>query len=93
MKDKLLKIINYYGATKQRKKLCEEFMELQDELYSTYVLQEDYSDNLLSEIADVLVLIFQFIVEYGFEAYQIEEEMKFKINRTLERIENDKQTK
>lgn len=89
MKDKLLKIINHYGAIEQRKKLCEEFMELQDELYSTYVLQEDYSDNLLSEIADVLVLIFQFIVEYGFEAYQIEEEMNYKIQRQLDRIRDE----
>ena len=32
MEEKLKKIFEYYGATHQRKKLCEEFMELQDEL-------------------------------------------------------------
>lgn len=89
MKDKLLKIIGHYGAIEQRKKLCEEFMELQDELYSTYILGEGYSDDLLSEIADVLVLIFQFVVECGIEANQIKGEMMFKINRQLERINEE----
>lgn len=89
MKDKLLKIIQHYGAVNQRKKLCEEFMELQDELYSTYVLQEDYPDNLLSEIADVLVLIFQFVVDYGFDTTDIKNEMRFKIQRQLDRISEE----
>lgn len=89
MKDKLLEIIQHYGAANQRKKLCEEFMELQDELYSTYELQEDYPDNLLSEIADVLVLIFQFVVDYGFDATDIKNEMLFKIQRQLDRISEE----
>jgi len=90
MKDKLLKIIQHYGAVNQRKKLCEEFMELQDELYNTYVLGNTFSDDLLSEIADVLVLIFQFVVEYGFDTTDIENEMRFKIQRQLDRISEEK---
>lgn len=89
MKEKLLKIINHYGAVNQRKKLCEEFMELQDELYSTYVLGNIYPDDLLSEIADVLVLIFQFVVDCGFDTADIENEMRFKIQRQLDRIREE----
>jgi hypothetical protein len=89
MKEKLLKIINHYGAVNQRKKLCEEFMELQDELYSTYVLGNTFSDDLLSEIADVLVLIMQFVVDYGFDTIDIENEMRFKIQRQLDRIREE----
>ena len=33
MKENLLKIINHYGLEHQRKKLTEEYQELQDELY------------------------------------------------------------
>lgn len=89
MKDKLLEIINYYGASNQRKKLCEEFMELQDELFYIYELESD-RENLLSEIADVLVLIMQFAYEYGYPIEEIINEMNYKIDRQLKRIEEDK---
>ena len=87
MEEDLLKIFNNFGSKTQRKKLCEEFMELQDELFYIYDFGDD-RENLLSEVADVLILVLQFAYEYGYDNEEIVKQMKYKINRTLERIES-----
>jgi NTP pyrophosphatase (non-canonical NTP hydrolase) len=88
MKNKLLQIINHYGPLNQRKKLCEEFMELQDELFYVYDLGDD-RENLLSEVADVLVLVMQFAYEYGYSIDNVINMMQYKIDRQLDRIEKE----
>lgn len=88
MKNKLLQIINHYGPLNQRKKLCEEFMELQDELFYIYDLGDD-RENLLSEVADVLVLVMQFAYEYGYSIDDVINMMQYKIDRQLDRIEKE----
>ena len=85
MKEKLLKIIEHYGASHQRKKLCEEFMELQDELFCACE-QGGYRDNLLSEIADVLVLVMQFAYSYGYSDNDIKQMMEYKVDRQIKRM-------
>lgn len=87
MKEKLLTIFNNYDPKAQRNKLCEEFRELQDELYEIYV-NNKFSDNLVSEIADNFVLMLQFAYDYGITLEEIKEEMEYKIKRQLERIKN-----
>lgn len=87
MKEDLLKIINHYGLKNQREYLGKEYQELQDELYR-YVVLEDEA-NLITEIADVFVLCLQFMYEYGYSNEELIEEMKFKINRQLKRIESE----
>lgn len=87
MKDSLLQIINHYGLENQREYLGKEYQELQDELYR-YVVLEDEA-NLITEIADVFVLCLQFMYEYGYSNEELIEEMKFKINRQLKRIESE----
>lgn len=87
MKEDLLKIINHYGLENQREYLEKEYQELQDELYR-YVVLEDEA-NLITEIADVFVLCLQFMYEYGYSNEELIEEMKFKINRQLKRIESE----
>lgn len=89
MKEKLLTIFNNYDPKTQRNKLCEEFRELQDELYEIYV-NNKFSDNLASEIADNFVLMLQFAYDYGISLKEIKEEMEYKVNRQLERIEKEK---
>lgn len=88
MKDKLIEIINHFGPENQRKKLMEEMLELQDELFKWYELDglNENCDNLLGEIADVLCLVLQFAYEFGFTDEEIQNKMIFKIDRTLERI-------
>lgn len=89
MKEDLLKIINTYGVEHQRKKLAEEYQELQDEIYK--LINGDEEEDILTEIADVLVLTLQFMIlaNYSFEKLEenIKREMQFKINRQLERME------
>lgn len=91
MKDKLLEIFYHYGATNQRKKLAEEFMELQDELYLSINGSEE---NILTELADVLVLTLQFMADadYSFELLEdnLKREMEYKIDRQLDRIKEGK---
>lgn len=90
MKEKLLKIINHYGAVNQRKKLCEEFMELQDELANVV---NDRPENILTELADVMVLTLQFMTISGYSFDLLEENLKdeinYKIQRQLDRISEE----
>ena len=91
MKEKLLKIINHYGLENQREYLGREYQELQDELYR-YVVIGDEAD-LLTEIADVFVLCLQFLYEYGYSNEELINEMNFKIDRQLKRMEEEKPKK
>ena len=89
MKEKLLTIFNNYDPKAQRNKLCEEFRELQDELHEIYD-NDKLSDNLVSEIADNFVLMLQFAYDNEISLKEIKEEMEYKVNRQLERIEKEK---
>ena len=90
MKEDLLKIIDNYGYEHQREYLGKEYQELQDEIYKFINGEEE---NLLTEIADVLVLTLQFMAKasYSFERLEdnIKREVNFKIKRQLWRIENE----
>lgn len=85
MDEKLLYIIEHFGLKNQREYLGKEYQELQDELYR-YIVLDDEAD-ILTEIADVFVLCLQFLYHYGYSEEELIEEMKFKIDRTLKRIE------
>lgn len=60
----------------------------------SYVSEEeqkkDLKQHIAEEIADCYVMLNQFQLYYGIENKQIEETMKFKIDRQLERIENER---
>lgn len=89
MKNDLLKIINHFGEKNQREYLGKEYQELQDEIYK---LLNDEKENILTEITDVLVITLQFMAKAGYSFDFLEEnikrEVKFKIERTLQRIKN-----
>lgn len=87
MKDKLLTIFNAYGKSCQVSKLLEEVGE-----FIETIMNED-KENMVQEMADVMVMLKQFQYYYGIEDEQIEEIMKYKINRQLERIKNEKDNK
>ena len=54
------KIIAHYGAAHQLVKLCEECAELTQQAAKCYDKGIPYSDDMIEEIADVLVIIEQF---------------------------------
>lgn len=82
MKEDLLTIFNTYGKSHQVSKLLEEVGE-----FIETIMNED-KENMVQEMADVMVMLKQFQYYYGIEDEQIEEVMKYKINRQLERLNN-----
>lgn len=103
MKKDLLKIINYHGVNHQQRKLAEEVFELQEaittyeqeqalkELLDIKVIDSDISkkEHIAEEIADVAVLLNQFIDYYDLDGGKIQELADYKIKRQLERIKNE----
>lgn len=93
MKEDLLKIINRYGVNAQQRKLAEEIFELQEQITQYEHYLSCFSSRMLSteeiaeELADVMVLLNQFKLNYGISDEELSERMQFKIDRQLERIE------
>lgn len=82
MKDKLLQIIEHYGVSHQISKLLEEI----GELIEAIIDEDKDKDNMISELADCFVLLNQFVEYYGITNDEIQEIMKYKVNRQIERI-------
>lgn len=99
MKQDLLKIINNYGVMPQLKYFQSEVYELGEAIWEYQSsgwdfsdeecaeIEKKYSNHIAEEIADVMVMLKQFQHYYGISDKEIEEIMKYKINRQLERIE------
>ena len=83
MENKLLTIFNTYGKSHQVSKLLEEVGE-----FIETVINED-KENMVQEIADCMVMLKQFQYYYGITDEEIEEVMKYKIERTIKRMENE----
>lgn len=94
MKKDLLKIINHYGLMPQLKYFQTEVFELNEAIigyendYEGLNLGND-TNHIAEEIADVLVLLFQFNEYYGLDIDDISKIMDNKIKRQLERIKNE----
>lgn len=85
-----MKIIEHFGHWNQRKKFMEEAYEVAEALQSiedTEVTYNEYILHLAEEIADVLVLLDQFIEYNDIDRQQIEQIKRAKVKRTLKRIE------
>lgn len=100
MKEDLLKIINHYGINKQLKYIHSEYFELDESIFSyesgKYLADFDCEEkmqkaeeHIAEEISDVMVMLKQFQYYYDISDEQIEDIMKYKIQRQLERIENE----
>lgn len=98
MKEDLKKIISFYGVMPQLKYFQSEVFELNEAIikcemeldaYEPKFGYNDHKNHIAEEIADVLVMLKQFQYYYGIEDKDIEEIMKFKTNRQLERIDKE----
>ena len=92
MKQDLLKIINNYGVMSQLKYFQSEVFELneaiiKEETKMSFKNTRFNNKHITEEIADVLVMLKQFQYYYKIEDKEIEEVMKYKIERQLKRIE------
>jgi len=97
MKQDLLKIINYYSLMKQLKYIHSEYFELDEAIVKSqyncnydFIEKDEDIKHIAEEIADVMVMLKQFQYYYGIDDKQIEEIMKYKIDRQLIRIKNEK---
>lgn len=96
MKENLLKIINHYGVMPQLKHFQSEVFELDEAIIefenSGCCDEEDsveFINHIAEEIADCYVMLEQFRYYYGISNEELEKIMKYKINRQLERMENE----
>ena len=94
MQGDLLKIIKHYGVNAQQRQFAEEVFELQEAITA---YENDYeglnmgndTNHIAEEIADVAVLLNQFIDYYDLDSEKIQEIANYKIRRQLERIKNE----
>ena len=100
MREDLLKLIQHYGVNAQQRQLTEEVFELQEAI-TQHELKESVSyeiplteltntkEHIAEEIADVMVLLNQFKDYYNIPGETLLVFMKGKIDRQLERIQNE----
>lgn len=104
MKEDVLKIINHYGVMHQLKYFQSEVFELNEaiiryedfnEFDSESMLKKDYDEylkeNIMEEIADVMVMLEQFKNYYDISSEEITKIFWAKVNRQLDRIEKEKE--
>lgn len=103
MQEKLLKIINNYGVLPQLKYFQSEIFELNEAMIryeefnyhiedlEVYDIDETgvKKEHIAEEIADVMVMLEQFRLYYNISDKAVEDIMISKIDRQLERIENE----
>ena len=91
----LLKIINHYGVLHQLKYFQTEVFELNEAIiereYDEYVgdnFKDELKEHITEEIADVMVMLDQFICYYDIDVKDVIDIKHQKINRQLERIKS-----
>lgn len=92
-KQQIEKIAIHYSEPRQIAKSIEEFAELQQVL-AKYMAKggtyKDYKKNLMGELADTIIMLNQIIFLEGVDEDGISDCITFKINRQLERINNER---
>ena len=91
MNDKLKQIIKHYGVLPQLKYFQSEVYELTEAVLWYEITPEIIKDTqfIAEELADVMVMLKQFQLYYCIKDEEIEEIMKFKIDRQIDRINNE----
>jgi len=90
------KIIKHYGKNNQIDKAIEELKELSDELKKykkakSIEKELDIKENILQESADVMLMLTQLCRIFNFTQKDLFTMCEFKIDRTLKRIEKEKE--
>lgn len=98
MRNKLLKIIEHYGVSKQLKYFQSEVFELNEAIIEREIHWGDDTSvqdirtldrHIAEEIADCYVMLEQFRQYYNISNEDLMNLMKFKIERQLRRIEDE----
>lgn len=85
--ENLKRIISFYGESAQLIVALEELAELQKEI-TKKIRKKTFSpdDCFVEELADVAIMLEQLIVIFGVDECRLNSFVKYKINRTLEKI-------
>lgn len=83
--EKYNKIFNYFGYENQRRKMNEEMQELNDAIL-LYETGNGDINNVIEEIGDLFNVINGFMEFYEITHDEVENIMKHKLDRTIERI-------
>lgn len=89
--EKIRKISEYYSPEHQLKKAKEEVRELLAELEAAQIINGKLilPGNTWSEVGDVNIMNIQLAMQHGKED-KVREQMEYKVNRQLKRIEAEK---
>ena len=85
---RIVEIADHYGIEKQLHQLAEECSELAVE--ASHSARKGVTVKIIEEMADVLLMIEQVVYLSGIAIEDIDECIKFKIDRQLERIKEEK---
>lgn len=89
--DKIRMIAEYYSKDSQAKKILEEMVELGVEInFGLFENGGNLPDNTWSEVADVIIMCVQITMQHGKEE-KVLEQMRYKVDRQLRRMENEKE--
>ena len=93
-KKDFLKIIDYYGLFEQLKYFQSEVYELNEAIITfenepLNFLGAGNKNHIKEEIGDVLCMLRQFQYYYGFTDEEIDDIVKYKLDRQLERMKNN----
>lgn len=83
----LLEIINFYGISGQVKKFNEESYELREAILLD-VGDEESKNHIEDEMADNIIMLYQFILKLDLNLDNIERRIEYKIRRQKMRMEN-----
>lgn len=77
-------IVEHFGKENQEEKLLEELEELKEEL-KINIKQDTITENTISEMADVHILIAQLLLKYD-KQEEYNAAVEYKLERTIKRI-------
>lgn len=77
-------IVEHFGKENQEEKLLEELEELKSEL-KINIEENTVTENTISEMADVHILIAQLLIKYD-KQEEYNEAVEYKLKRTIQRI-------
>lgn len=82
-------VINHFGEVAQMEKACEEMDELKKEIWNYMEHSKDNRKERLTEMADVMNMLVQLQIIWGFTGDELSLEMDRKMQRTFTRIEKE----
>ena len=84
-----IEIIEHYGIDHQQRKLVEEVFEL-NQAITLEQYGEDIREHIIEELADVTLLLNQIRYFYNITYDETQKVYEYKLNRTLNRMENER---